>query len=66
MYRMNELSYGILRGLNKVGTYFDDLTVYGSSIEKCYNNLYACLQRLSENNFYLNESKCYFFQEEVS
>ncbi|KAI5715463.1 hypothetical protein M8J77_016422 [Diaphorina citri] len=78
-YLMHRLSFGIkvapsefnrilsqiLRGLNKVDAYFDDIVVHGKTIEECTANLFACLQRLSDYDLHVNKSKCSFFLEKI-
>lgn len=78
-YRFNRLSFGvktapsefnrflssILTGLSKTEQYFDDLIVHGATHEECYNNLIACLQKLSEHDLHLNRKKCSFFENKI-
>lgn len=78
-YLMHRLSFGIktapsefnrilsqiLKHLNKVEAYFDDIVVHGSTMEECTANLFACLQRLSDYDLHVNKSKCSFFLEKI-
>ncbi|XP_054280695.1 uncharacterized protein K02A2.6-like [Macrosteles quadrilineatus] len=79
-YKVNRLSFGIktapsifqkvmeqvLQDLPGVSSYFDDIIVYGSTLDECFNNLVACLERLQTNNLHLNRNKCTFFQESIT
>ena len=40
--------------------FMDDLLVYGSSFEKCLENLETILQRCQDKNLALNWEKCHF------
>lgn len=76
---MNRLSFGIktapaefnriidqiLKGLQKVVAYFDDLIVHGATIDECSKNLDLLLQRLQKFNLHLNKDKCTFFCKSV-
>ena len=40
--------------------FMDDFLVYGSSFEKCLENLETVLQRCQDKNLVLNREKCHF------
>ena len=40
--------------------FMDDFSVYGSSFEKCLENLEILLQRCQDKNLALNWEKCHF------
>ena len=40
--------------------FMDDFSVYGSSFEKCLENLETVLQRCQDKNLTLNWEKCHF------
>ena len=44
--------------------FMDDLSVYGSSFEKCLENVETVLQRAQDNNLALNWEKCNFMVTE--
>jgi hypothetical protein len=78
-YKVNRMWYGlnigpsvfhsvfqpILSGLKGVVQFFDDLAVHGATLEECYENLTALLDRLRKYNIYLNRKKCKFFVREL-
>ena len=55
----------ILKGLDGVCVYLDDILVTGRSTEEHVQNLRAVLQRLQENGVTLKKEKCKFFLPEV-
>ena len=44
--------------------FMDDFSVYGSSFEKCLENLESVLQRCKDKNLALNWEKCHFMVTE--
>ncbi|XP_008484885.1 uncharacterized protein K02A2.6-like, partial [Diaphorina citri] len=78
-FRMNRLSFGIktapsdfnrilcqiLKGLQGVEAYFDDIIIHGSTREQCLQNLVACLQKLTRYNLHVNKNKCSFLSEKI-
>ena len=44
--------------------FMDDFSVYGSSLEKCLENLETLLQRCQDKNLALNWEKCHFMVTE--
>ena len=40
--------------------FMDDFSIYGSSFEKCLQNLETVLQRCQDKNLALNWEKCHF------
>lgn len=80
IYRVNRLGQGIktapsifhsvldqlLGNLTGVTSYFDDIVVYGTTLEECYNHLISCLKALQRNNLHLNRSKCVFFSKKIT
>ena len=40
--------------------FMDDFSVYGSSFDKCLENLETVLQRCQDKNLYLNWEKCHY------
>ena len=56
-----------MSGLNceKCLIYFDDIIVFGDSIEQHNKNLMAILNRLRKVSLRLNPSKCNFLQKEI-
>lgn len=79
-YKVNRLSFGIktapsifnqvieqiLGDLPGVSTYFDDIIVFGSTLDECYKNLCSCLERLKKNDLHLNHKKCLFFRKSIT
>lgn len=55
----------VLGGLQEVIAYFDNIVVYGKTMDQCRYRLIACMDRLKDNNIHLNKKKCQFFQERV-
>jgi hypothetical protein len=55
----------ILKGLQGVCVYLDDILVTGKTSEQHVENLRAVLQKLQENGITLKEEKCKFFMPEV-
>lgn len=51
----------ILHGLEYVSCYLDDVLISGENLEKCKQNLYVVLERLSRANIKVNLMKCQFF-----
>lgn len=79
-FRINRLSQGIktapsifhcildqlLAPLTGVTAYFDDIIVFGNTIDECYHRLDSCLQVLQNNNLHLNRTKCVFFSQKIT
>lgn len=77
---MNRLSFGIktapsdfnrilcqiLKGLQGVEAYFDDIIVHGPSRNECLQNLVACLHKLTKYGLHINMKKCSFLQQKIS
>lgn len=59
------LIHEVLRGLDFVFPYIDDLCVASSSIEEHQHHLRLIFQRLRENNLAINLAKCEFGQTEI-
>lgn len=55
----------ILKGLEKVQVYFDDILIGGATMEDCKNNVLKVLDRLLEHNVMVNLGKCKFFQSNI-
>lgn len=55
----------ILKGVNNVRAYIDDLIITGTSLEDCYKNLEKVLQKLYEYRVKVNLDKCQFFCSEI-
>lgn len=51
--------------LKNVIAYFDDLIVYGETLEECKIYLNQCLNKLREWNLHLNWKKCSLFKSEI-
>ncbi|XP_039438442.1 uncharacterized protein K02A2.6-like isoform X2 [Culex pipiens pallens] len=51
----------ILRGLERVCCYLDDVLIAGRTYEECLDKLEQVLQRLSDANISVNFKKCKFF-----
>ena len=49
---------------NIMEVFMDDFSVYGSSFEKCLDNLGIVLQRCREKNLVFNWEKCHFIVQE--
>jgi len=76
-YLVNRLSFGIktapsefhqildqiLAKLDGIITYFDDIIIYGKSIEQTYQRLIKCLNKLKEYNLHVNRQKCHFLRK---
>ena len=58
---MNEL----LKGLEGVVVYMDDILVYGSNMKEHDERLSKVLHVLKENRLKLNDSKCHYRQSEL-
>lgn len=56
----------LLRGINGVVVYQDDITVTGKGFKEHLFNLKAVLKKLSDVGLKLNGNKCVFFQEKIS
>ena len=79
LFRYNRLVFGvksapaifqsimdqILKGLQNVECYLDDIVIGGKNLESCKNNLESVLERLQQNEVRVNVSKCVFFQEQI-
>ena len=52
----------LLRGLNGVSVYFDDILITGSTHENHLHNLAAVLEQIEQAGLKLNHSKCFFLQ----
>lgn len=55
----------ILKAVDKVGCYLDDVLVGGQDLEECENNLIKVLEKLENHNIRINFGKCRWFQKEV-
>ncbi|XP_065224370.1 uncharacterized protein K02A2.6-like [Planococcus citri] len=78
-FKVNRLSFGIktapaefnrflhriLKKLRNVIWYFDDIVVYGATLEECRAALIEVLKELQKFNLHLNASKCVFFAESI-
>jgi len=62
----NKIIANILQGLRGVKSYFDDIFIHGTTLQECRENLITCLQRLQENNLYVNRLKCQLFQTKIA
>ncbi|GKE21656.1 reverse transcriptase domain-containing protein [Tanacetum coccineum] len=47
-----------------VEVFMDDFSVFGSSFNKCLNNLDKMIQRCKDANLFLNWEKCHFMVKE--
>ncbi|BES87325.1 Hypothetical Protein NTJ_00130 [Nesidiocoris tenuis] len=56
----------ILSGLGGVTSYFDDVVIFGSTLEECQVNLINCLKRLRQYDLHVNREKCQFFKSSIS
>lgn len=56
----------ILKGLEKVQVYFDDILIGGCNMNDCRKNLTAVLDKLLEFNVKINFDKCRFFETEIN
>ncbi|XP_053691322.1 uncharacterized protein K02A2.6-like [Sabethes cyaneus] len=55
----------ILRGLEGVCSYLDDVLVAGKTFKDCFDKLMLVLERLSDANIRVNFKKCKFFVESL-
>ena len=55
----------LLKGINGVAVYIDDILVTGATIEEHLRNLEAVLSRLEAAGLRLNKSKCFFLQPKI-
>lgn len=76
---MNRLSFGIKtasaefnriidqisRDVPNTESYFDDIIVYGKSIEECKKSLKCCLRQIQEFDLHLNRAKCLFSENKI-
>ena len=60
-FKRNEL----LKRLEGVVVYMDDILVYGSNMKEHYECLSKVLHVLKENGLKLNDSKCHYGQSEL-
>lgn len=60
------LIHEVLRGLDFVFPYIDDLCIASSSMEEHKRHLRIVFQRLGENNFAINPAKCEFGKSEMT
>ncbi|XP_062710511.1 uncharacterized protein K02A2.6-like isoform X1 [Aedes albopictus] len=51
----------VLKGLENVSCYLDDVLIAGKDFEDCKNKLYLVLERLAKFNIKVNLKKCKFF-----
>nr|XP_050043718.1 uncharacterized protein K02A2.6-like [Dermacentor andersoni] len=79
LYTMNRLAFGIssapsifqrimdnmLKGLEGVSCYLDDILVTGKTKREHFRNLEAVLSRLQERGVRIRRDKCSFFQREL-
>lgn len=80
LFRYNYLTYGIssaapifqsvmdriLKGLKSTICYLDDVLIHGNSLEECYDNLCAVLDRFVQHGVKVNIDKCVFFKKKVN
>lgn len=57
----NRIIVQILRSLKGVVSYFDDIVVFGVTLEEYRANLINVLNKLRKYNLHLNASKCVLF-----
>ncbi|XP_058462870.1 uncharacterized protein K02A2.6-like [Malaya genurostris] len=55
----------VLKGLENVFCYLDDVLIAGTDMEDCIRKVYLVLDRLSEANIKVNLEKCKFFVAEL-
>lgn len=55
----------LLKDIENVKCYFDDVCIGGKTIEECEKNLLKVLERFDENGVRVNLSKCKFFEKEI-
>lgn len=55
----------ILRGIDNVKCYFDDVNIGGKDVEDCRRNLELVLERFNEYGVRVNMEKCKFFKTEI-
>lgn len=55
----------ILKDLDKVKCYFDDILIGGTNIDECMRNLNEVLQRFEKYNVRVNKSKCKILQKQI-
>lgn len=55
----------ILKGIDSVKCYFDDVCIGGRNIEECQQNLEKVLARFEEYNVRVNLAKCKFFETQI-
>ncbi|KAK8758930.1 hypothetical protein V5799_003440 [Amblyomma americanum] len=79
LYTMNRLAFGIssapsifqrimdnmLKGLEGVSCYLDDILVTGKTKQEHFHNVEAVLSRLQERGVRIRRDKCSFFQREL-
>lgn len=56
----------ILKGLEKVQVYFDDILIGGRDLSECKINLTKVLDKLLAYNVKINFNKCKFFETEIN
>lgn len=55
----------ILKGINNIGIYIDDILIGGCSLVDCRETLFLVLSRLNDHNIKINLEKCKFFVSEI-
>lgn len=55
----------LLSHLEGVISFFDDMSVFFSTIEELKKRLRALFKKLAEKNLHVNEKKCSFFTQQV-
>lgn len=56
----------VLKGLDRVSCYLDDVLIAGSTLEECFEKVESVLSRFQERGIRLKKEKCKFFQTSVS
>ncbi|XP_055532770.1 uncharacterized protein K02A2.6-like [Wyeomyia smithii] len=55
----------VLKGIDNVYCYLDDVLIAGKNLEECKQKLYSVLERLSSANIKVNWEKCKFFVSDL-
>ncbi|XP_062558126.1 uncharacterized protein K02A2.6-like [Armigeres subalbatus] len=55
----------VLKGIDGVCCYIDDVLIAGKTLEECYDKLIQVLERLANANVRVNYKKCKFFVESL-
>lgn len=56
----------MLKGLDRVSCYLDDVLIAGETMEECYDRVEAVLTRFQERGVKLRKEKCKFFEKSVT